>query len=162
MELRQGNQPSRYLWVSMDAFTEDAKKIGVPSFNSGAVFQQNVDNMNVATNAKGIDNGTDMSGGNIEFWPNNYSAGNKVNVPGADGGKYDFGDVRAGGGHYGSMQVHNHEKKVTLFALNKWHAGGNSLDLGIGNGKGKNPDYTFSGNGGSYSEKRLRVFVREK
>ncbi len=52
---------------------------------------------------------------------------------------------------YGSMQVHNVATKQTLFAINHWSAGG-AADLGIGNGPGQTPDWTFSGNAQSYSQ----------
>jgi len=62
---------------------------------------------------------------------------------------------------YGSMQVHNHEAKQTIFAINHWREGG-SADLGIGNRPRDNPDWTFSGSAGTYSYKRLRVLVHLK
>ena len=67
----------------MDAFTDALDKIGVPTVKSGARFQQNVANMNVYSNVKGIVTGTDLAGGNIEFWPNNYGPANSANVPNA-------------------------------------------------------------------------------
>ena len=54
--------------------------------------------------------------------------------------------------------------KQTLFAINAWKKGGAGADLGIGNSrlsKGQT-DWTFAGNGGSWSHKRLRVFVRRR
>ena len=36
---------------------------------------------------------------------------------------------------------------------------GVGADLGIGNGPKETPDWTFTGNAGNYSEKRLRVYV---
>ena len=60
------------------------------------------------------------------------------------------------------MQVHNHEAKQTLFAVNHWKAG-NKADIGIGNNPNLGqPDWTFTGNAGSYRAKRLRVLVRCK
>jgi sialate O-acetylesterase len=59
------------MWVSMNPFTTNLTKIGVPTVTSGAVFQQNVTNMNVASSAAGIVTGTNLSGGNLEFWPYN-------------------------------------------------------------------------------------------
>ena len=109
----------------------------------------------------GVATGVRLEGGNLEFWPNNYGAGNAAKVPGASDGAYDFGDARSGDGDYGSMQVHNSKAKHTIFAINKWASGGNA-DLGIGNSPGGNPDWTFTGAARNYSSKRLRVFVRLK
>ena len=70
-------------------------------------------------------------------------------------------DARPPADGHGSMQVHNHEAKQTLFALNKWKAGG-SAELGIGNHSGGNPDWTFAATASSYRTRRLRVLVHCK
>ena len=160
LELQTGGGESQYLYVSMDAFTADVNKIGVPTSSSGARFQQNVANMNVFSNVKSIVTGTGLAGGNIEFWSTNYGGNNSGNVPNATDA-YDFGDGPANDGNYGSMQVHNHDAKQTLFAFNHWVAGG-GCDIGIGNCPGQNTDWTFSGNSASYKMKRLRVLVHPK
>jgi len=73
---------------------------------------------------------------------------------------WDFGDEPAGAADgYGSMQVHNHDAKQTLFAINHWKEGSRA-DVGIGNQSKDNPDWTFAANAGSYKAKRLRVLVR--
>ena len=162
LELQGADGNSQYLYVSMDAFTDALDKIGVPTVSSGAHFQQNVANMNVWSNVKGIVAGTGLPGGNIEFWPNNYGPANSANVPNASAEVYDFGDQPADPvDGYGSMQVHNHDARQTLFALNHWREGGHA-DLGIGNQPKDNPDWTFAGNADSYKAKRLRVLVHCK
>jgi len=146
----------------MDAFTDNVGKIGVPTAWSGARFQQNVSNMNVYSNVKGVVTGIGLAGGNIEFWPNNYGPANSAKVPNASDQAFDFGDEPGDPvDGYGSMQVHNHEAKQTLFALNHWREGSHA-DLGIGNQPTGNPDWTFAANAGSYTVKRLRVLVRPK
>jgi sialate O-acetylesterase len=160
LELQHADGNTDYVYVSMDAFTSDLEKIGVPTFKSGSHFQQNVANLNVYSNVKGIENGANFAGGNIEFWPNNYAPGNSANVPNASGEVFDFGDQPTDPADgYGSMQVHNHDAKQTLLALNHWSEGGRA-DLGIGNQPTGNPDWTFAGNAGTYKTKRLRVLVR--
>jgi sialate O-acetylesterase len=160
VELQRDDGNVDYLYVSMDAFTSDLGKIGVPTANSRAHFQQNIVNMNVYSNVKGIKTGEGLSGGNMEFWPNNYGPNNGANVPNASSDVYDFGDQPTDPVEgYGSMQIHNHEAKQTLFAINHWSEG-NRADLGIGNQQTGNPDWTFAANAGSYQAKRLRVLVR--
>jgi len=162
LELQGADGDAEYLYVSMDAFTDALGKIGVPTEQSGARFQQDVANLNVYSNVKGIVSGTGLKGGNIEFWPNNYGASNAPDVPNASEKVYDFGDEQAEPvDGYGSMQVHNHAAKQTLFALNHWREG-NRADLGIGNQPQGNPDWTFAGNAGSYTAKRLRILARVK
>ena len=68
----QGANGNQWVYVSMDAFTNDLTKIGVPTVASGENFQKNLAHLNVFSNVKGIVTGEDLAGGNIEFWPNNY------------------------------------------------------------------------------------------
>ena len=159
LELQDANLNSQDIYVSMDAFTSDAAKIGLPVFGSGAVFQQNVANLNVFSNVKGIATGTKLPGGNLEFWPNNYAPQNAAKVPNATDDKFDFGDqFSEPSDGYGSMQVHNHDARETLFAINHWRDGAHA-DVGIGNQPTGNPDWTFAGNAGDHRAMRLKVFV---
>jgi sialate O-acetylesterase len=59
------------------------------------------------------------------------------------------------------MQVHNHDAKQTLFALNHWSQG-SGADLGIGNRATGNPDWTLAANAANWQTRRLRVLVRCK
>jgi sialate O-acetylesterase len=159
VELQDAGSNTKDLYVSMDAFTDDPGKIGVPVFGSGAHFQLNVASMDVYSNVKGIVTGTHLNGGNIEFWPNNYGPQNTANVPNASSDIFDFGDQPADPEDgYGSMQVHNHDARQTLFAINHWREGTHA-DIGIGNQAKDNPDWTFAANAGGYRAMRLRVLV---
>ena len=163
LELQTGAATPKFVWTSMDAFTTDIGKIGVPTTASGASFQQNVANLNVVSNVAGIITGTGLSGGNIEFWPGDYTPGNAAGVPNASATAYDFGDTRVGGGSYGSMQVHNHDSAAqqTLFAFNHWGtaSGSNGFGLGLGSQPSGSPDWTFADNSAVYSNRILHVFV---
>ena len=164
MELqRTGETSSTWVYVSMDAFTTDASKIGVPTLVSGALFQANtvINNANIFSNAVGITTGTGIGTVRLEFWPSNYSGTNGLSIPGA-AAAFDFGD--SGGSAvtgYGSMQIHNIAAGQTLFALNSWGAtGGGQLDLGIGNRPSSvDTDWTFAANAGSYTIKSLQVLA---
>ena len=147
-----------YIWVSMDAFTNDVNKIGVPTTPAGAMFQQPVANMNVYSSVASIITGTGLSGGNIEFWPSNYNAVNAVGVANASDTLYDWGDTRTTG-NYGCMQIHNHDASQVLLAFNRWGGNGSPIDIGIGNSTTVNPDYTFANNGNNYTFKTLQVYV---
>jgi len=159
LELQTVNGNYQAVYVSMDAFTDSLDKIGIPTVHSGAFFQQDVTNLTVLSTVKEIVTGNSLSGGNIEFWPGNYDPANSANVPNASSSAFDFGDhpneLTDG---YGSMQVHNHDAKQTLFAINHWREG-NKADIGIGNATSGNSDWTFAGNAGQYAVKRLRVLV---
>lgn len=159
LELQTDSGERKAAFVSMEAFTDDLTKIGVPTFASGASFQQPVKSLTVWTMGADLATGEDLSGGNIEFWPNNYATVNAAKVPGASDNLYDFGDGKFEPTNgYGSMQVHNGSAKQTVFALNHWGAGSNA-DIGIGNSSGETRDWTFSGNATQYLHKRLRVLV---
>jgi sialate O-acetylesterase len=162
LELQREDGNTQFVYASMDAFTESLSKIGIPTVESGAHFQQNVAHLNVYSNVREVAPGTNLAGGNIEFWPNNYGPANSANVPNASGDVYDFGDQPGDPVNgYGSMQVHNHAAKQTVFAVNHW-SGGNGADIGIGNQSTGNPDWTFAANAASYKAKRLRILVRPK
>ncbi|MGH7968787.1 MAG: sialate O-acetylesterase, partial [Limisphaerales bacterium] len=47
LELQGADSNSEYVYVSMDAFTQDLTRIGVPTFQSGGRFQQAVSNLDV-------------------------------------------------------------------------------------------------------------------
>lgn len=159
IELKKTGEPARHLWVSMDAFTTDARKLGVPTAGSKNVFQLTVSNLTVLSDAPGIITGERVGKGNLEFWPHNYGPANTAGVPGADEAVWDFGDQYMDPvDGYGSMQVHHPGAKQTLFAINQWVAGAGA-NIGIGNSTGKTLDWTFVSNAGSYTSKRLRVLV---
>jgi hypothetical protein len=168
LELADANG-RQFVCASMEAFTNDVNKIGVPTVSSGAFFHQRATNLEVASDAPGIVTGQNLSTGHVEFWPNNYAPGNSGLVPNASWSLYDFGDDPASPSHgYGSMQIHNYDidgegpgaQGQTLFALNAWGNSGEAMDLGIGDAPIGHPDWTFAHNAASYSLRRLQIFVR--
>ena len=160
LELQKPGEEMKFVCVSMDAFTDDAMKIGVPTTGSRAAFQTNVAKLNILSNVEGVKEGQGLSGGNIEFWPNKYAPLNGANIPGASEETFDFGDrkgpLEQG---YGCMQVHNHAAGHTIFAINNWNVGAKA-DIGIGNSPGQHRDWTMASNGEQYQSKRLRILVR--
>lgn len=150
----------QWVYVSMDAFTDDLTKIGIPTLDSGILFQQPVHNMVVNSNVWRVPNRGGLTG-NIEFWPNNYGKSNAAGVPDALGSAYDNGDqinTNTPDG-YGCMQVHTTKPTVTIFALNNWK--NSPFDLGIGtNNEGGELDWTFTKSSDRYKFKRMKVLVR--
>jgi sialate O-acetylesterase len=158
LELQKEGGEIEYAFAAMDAFTDDVKQIAVPTAASGARFMQKVGNLTVRSNAAGILPVTGSDGGNIEFWPGNYTQANEKNVPGAMDNLFDFGDSGSDKiPGYGCMQVHNWKDQQTVFAFNRWNS---SSEMGIGNSEGKTRDWTFTDNGGTYSFRRLTVLVK--
>ncbi len=162
LELQKVGEETQYVYASMDAFTADPTKLGIPTAASRASFQVKVANLNVVSNVEGIVTGEGLAGGNIEFCPSNYGPPNAAGVPNASPSLFDFGDqMSEPADGYGCMQVHNHDAGQTLFAINQWKGGPNA-DLGIGNSTGETRDWTFTKNASQYETKRLRVLVRPK
>ncbi len=150
----------KYAFASMEKFTDDLKKIGIPVYSSKSYFFKKVNNLTVRSNVPGVTACTNSDGGNIEFSPSNYGQGNSGSIPGASSDRYDFGDDSPGNATgYGSMQVHNWKEKQTVFALNHWGTSG-VLDVGIGSSKKGNPDWTFENNADRYMTIRLTVLVK--
>lgn len=154
-----------YAWVSMDAFTRDAGRIGVPAYGSGGFFQRDAANAFVASNVGGVVVGS-AAAVNLEFWPSNYGQANARAaslggaVPNATDGAFDWGDSGANlsSGH-GSMQIHAFGASQSVIAFSGWGTGTGSL--GIGNRTTSHPDWTFANNAASFATRRLAVFVRE-
>ncbi len=151
----------QYVFVTTPPLDQNLAKLGVPTKNSGARFQQNVPDVTVKTNVSGVESGTFADGCNVEFWDCNYAAPNKVNVPNASNDVFDFGDEMNTGNSpgYGSMQIHNHAKKQTIFSFSNFNAG-KTCDVGIGNcPRGNNPDWTFSRSAETYVGGQLLILV---
>lgn len=47
LQLTKADGTTQWVYVSADAFTQDAKKLGVPTFASGGAFQNAISNLNV-------------------------------------------------------------------------------------------------------------------
>lgn len=164
LELHEGGTTS-YAWVSVDAFTNDVRKIGVPTLFNENYFQGSLSNMNVFSNVSGVQNGVGIQTGNIEFWPWNYGNANKANIPGAEDSTFDFGDeCNYRNGKYASMQIHNYGAGQTIFAVNNINK--ESVQgpcVGIGNnttGEGY-PDWTFATTTSyKYDLARMTIYVR--
>ena len=162
VRLEGSDNSERFVAVSMDAFSDAVRKIGVPTKASEAFFQTRVRNMIVISNVPGLRGGK-IDEGNIEFWPSNYGTRNSAKVPLASDKVYDFGDqpsVPATTG-YGSMQIHDYKMKQTIFAYNNFAAGPSS-DIGIGNQPSGNSDWTFSKSARNLDKATLYVFAKEQ
>ena len=105
LELVDSRGREQYVFTSMDKFSNDLKKLGIPTASCGARFMQKVAGLTVRSNVSSLRNCTEAAG-NIEFWPGNYGPSNSLSVAGASATIYDIGDqgVDPVPG-YGSMQV---------------------------------------------------------
>jgi hypothetical protein len=167
LSLQPKNGKRQFVYLSMDAFTQNPKHMGIPTGVHNLVFQQPVQRMNVVSNVAGIKNATGLNTGNIEFWSTNYGVANTAGVPNASDTTYDTGDQRSSSGSYGSMQIHDHALGQTLFAYNGWGSLTRTCETGIGNNttKGTNgvvhKDWTFRVNCGDYTVRTIQVLVQK-
>lgn len=158
----QGSTGTRWVWVSMDAFTSDPKKLGVPGATTAVFWQRPVYNLSVYSNVAGLVTGEGLGPGMLEFWPSGYSVTNDSFATGASDAVYDWGDGGASfDAGYGSMQVLNAAAGQTIFAYNAWGQAGYADDLGIGNGPAEHPDWTFAGGSRDYTTRTLQVYARQ-
>ena len=157
------NGVHNWVWVSLDAFTDDPGAIGVPTHRTGKWFQQKVKNLRIWSNNETIvhRDGSLVDEGNIEFWPNAYNKYGTLGLPNANNGAYDFDDERQSyTSNYGSMQIHDYKARCTLFGFNGWE--NSNIQLGVGtNVSGGEPDWTGTGLGSRYSKRRLQVYVMD-
>lgn len=163
LRLEAADGRSEALWVSMDAFSDDLRGVGLPTTASGAAFQGAVKAMTVVSDVPGLPVGSDLPGGWLELWPSDYSTANSAGAPGADDSLYDWGDAPTGGGNYGSFQIHDSASGKTLMAYNHWgQAAGAAADIGIGSRPTGHPDWTFAANAAAWVSRRLEVYVRSQ
>ena len=160
LELVANDGTMQYVWTSMDAFTDDASKIAIPTLSSGALFQQRVTNMNVWSNVDGVPTGTGRNG-NIEFCPYNYAPGRTLGLESASDAVYDADDTFADNGTYSCMQVHDSDTATPLLCFNGW-CGGTS-EIGIGKAPaGYQPDWTMYKTVDLWPKRRrLEVYVMD-
>ena len=161
LELEDTDGSVSWAMTSMDAFTQDAAKLGVPC-RADSFVQTRVKGLTVRSNMSNVKAVTDSDGGSIEFWRGNYGTQCALKDVGGCATCYDFddsADMNAKPG-YGSMQVHNWKDRETVWALNNFnHAG--AADIGIGNNEyNDNPDWTFMGNSADWNRRRLSIFVK--
>jgi autotransporter-associated beta strand protein len=94
LELQAPDGTLQYVWVSMNPFTPDAGKIGVPTAASGANFQQTVTGMNVVSNVSGVVTGTGLSG-SVNFTP---ATTGSMSVGNSGGTLFGFANWSGGSG----------------------------------------------------------------
>ena len=154
----KNSQGDKYVYATVDPFTQDVTKLGLPSAENAVLFQQTVKNLTVKSNVASVTNGK-FADGNVEIWPSDYTMPNTAKVENASDKSYDFGDSGANANRngYGSWQLHNFRNKEVIFALNHFNAP--VTDVGIGNNPKGHLDYTFTNSSRQYNYGELLVLV---
>lgn len=158
---------TRWVWTSMDAYTDDAAKLGPASLRRQNEFVTYVGHLLVAAGATGAETVPDVvqgafAGGNLEMVWSGYTQGNASAVVGADGSVYDCGDSCKTGlaVNWGCFSVNDYLHGRTAFNISHFGTG-NKLSWGLGNQPTGNPDWTINDNAADFTSRRLWVLVRE-
>ena len=158
LELTRKDGKLEYVFVSIPAFTADARKIGLPTSNYQE--QRHLENIWLHSNVLQLDHQPYV--GIIEITSGNYRTRNEHGIRGASNDLHDIGDELLKGIGYGCFQIHDRNCRQTIFAINNWR-NPSRMDVGIGNNpdmkKGQHPDWTFSRNAKNYSSAVFRVAV---
>ncbi len=159
LELQRADGSVDWVVATMDAFTNEPAKLGVPCA-SKSFFQQKVANLVVRSNRECVKEGAMPQGGIIEFFNTNYAKDKGLADAVGDGGRYDCNDTSSKPDNgYGCMQVHDAATGATVFAYNHFNDG--PADVGIGtNTEGGEPDWTFTAAADNFLARRLTVLVK--
>ncbi|MEU8260770.1 sialate O-acetylesterase [Micromonospora sp. NPDC048999] len=155
----------QWVWTAMEPFTTDARRLGPPT-RAGQIVQQRVNDVEVATNVKGLTTGTGLPG-YLEMWPNSYGPDGTGQISGAVADRYDADDEIHPALAYGSFQVHlvggtrpSPTPPQTVLAINGFTSPSGPLSLGIGSAPTGNPDWTLAGNAAEFSRRHLTIYAR--
>jgi len=158
--LKDKNLKVDYVAASVDAFTKDAGKLGIP-FKMQHSFNQVVEGLRYESSFPNIVSRA-PSPAVLEITGKNYRSAVSKKLDGGAAKLFDFDDTFAASGSYGCFQLHDQRRKKTIFAYNNFR-GGNGCDIGIGNnpavGPKSNPDWTFSKSGNKYISAELYISV---
>ena len=158
LELTRKDGKFEYVFVSIPAYTNDARVIGLPFKDYQQ--QRHIENIWLHSNVLQLDHQPYV--GIIEVTSGNYRTRNSHGIKGASNDLHDIGDELLKGIGYGCFQIHDRNCRQTIFAINNWR-NPKRMDIGIGNNpdmtRGQHPDWTFSRNAGKYSSAVFRVAV---
>ncbi len=159
LELQDGSLDTKFAFAEMDAFDGDSDALVLGPDPARKPVRAAVSNLKVASNAFAA---TGASDGFVELYWCNYSQKTQATPAGGDNSKYDFNDTPQPGRElgYGCLQVHDLKSKKTVFAFNHFNNASVPCDVGIGNGAGEHPDWTFSRSAAGWKVRRLSVWVK--
>jgi hypothetical protein len=165
LELNGPDGP-QWVWTAMEPFTNDARRLGLPT-HPGELVRQRVGDLDVSSNVPGVTNGTGQTG-YLEMWPNQYAQTVSSQVANASPLTYDADDNPNSRLGYGSFQIHqigatrpSDVAAKQVLSINTFAESDTSvLSLGIGTNTGGQPDWTFANNANRYTQRKLTAYVR--
>lgn len=129
-----------FIWIEMDAFTNDVNEITIPKVTA---LQKQLHNLYVTSNKLNFQN-VHFKNGLIEYTPFNY----KYNEVG-------YKRELNGEGNYGCFQIYGDNQLLLAYNNHK-----NIPDIGIGSNNMGFHDWTFSQNALNYKVKKLEIFTK--
>ena len=162
LELQAPDGDTSFALAAMDAFAADSAALVLTKKPGARTYRLPVTGLTVRTNTERVQPVTDSSDGFVEFYNCRYSPKRMETPAGGDGNRYDFNDTPQADGKfgYGCLQVHDLKTKTTVLAFNHFNHSKQACDIGIGNGRGENPDWTFARNARDYQARRISVWVK--
>jgi hypothetical protein len=161
-----GPDGPQWAWTAMEPFTDDARRIGLPT-RGGEIVRQRVGQLEVRSNVSGVTTGTGQTG-YLEMWPNQYQERASTQVANASPITFDADDSPTAPLGYGSFQVAqigatrpSALAAKPVFAINTFtETATSTLSLGIGTNLSGQPDWTFANNASRYTHRRFTAYVR--
>ncbi|MDX6258596.1 MAG: hypothetical protein QOH84_284, partial [Kribbellaceae bacterium] len=161
-----GPDGPQWVWTAMEPFSNEARRIGLPT-RPGELVRQRVSDLDVQSNVPSVTSGTGQTG-YLEMWPNQYQESASTQVSNASPITFDVDDNPTSPLGYGSFQVAqigstrpSNLAAKQVFAINTFAESDNStLSLGIGTNAGGQPDWTFANNANRYTQRRFTAYVR--
>ena len=165
LELQDAAGETTFAFAEMDAFSPSSSELVLSEKAGSRQVRANVNNLRVRTNATspGLVQ-KEHARGFVEFYTSNYSPKKTGEPAEGDDRRYDINDTPSpqavNGLGYGCLQIHDLDAKTTVLAFNHFNADYVPCDVGIGNSRGENPDWTFARNAGAYKARRISVWVK--
>ncbi|MEV8373900.1 sialate O-acetylesterase [Kribbella sp. NPDC056861] len=161
-----GPDGPQWVWTAMEPFSNDARRIGLPT-RPGELVRQRVGDLDVKSNVASVTSGTGQTG-YLEMWPNQYQESASSQVSNASPITFDADDNPTSPLGYGSFQVAqigptrpSSLAAKQVFAINTFTESDTGLlSLGIGTNLSGQPDWTFANNANRYSQRRFTAYVR--
>ena len=166
LELQDKQGDTQYALAEMDAFDTSSDALVLRGGDGVRMpdIRASVSNLTVRSNAQRYTPPKGAVSGFVEFYGSNYGTTTQPVPAGGDTRKYDFNDTPSPaatqGPGYGCLQVHDLNAKTTVLSFNHFNNATTPCDVGIGKCAGEHPDWTFAGNAGHFSARRISVWVK--
>lgn len=165
----------KWVWTSMDAYTDNVNELGIPGKDARFAFRQKVNDLNVyaseniatlSVDQGGVVTGKHITTGNIEIHPSTFDRAPGLEGLGGDEGRdrYDWNDAPGNPDSlsFGQWQVSNYGAGNIIFNVGAFYWSSSSMGIGNNTDGSDSLDWTLSWNASAFLERDLYVLVRPK